>query len=251
MIRVPPAFLLIPALIASPAGATELTDLTEAERTALRSEIREFLLEEPGILLEMIAIIEGEQSDASAERDRDLVLQFRGEIYNDGISFVGGNPDGDVTIVEFLDYRCGYCRRAHGEIAALLRQDGGIRWITKEYPILGPDSLFAARMAVATLRSLGDGAYLALHDVLMTHDGSVNDATLEEIALRADIDVETIEDAMQDPGVQQHIASVRELGQSLGIRGTPTFVIGDVMIRGYISGADMQGIVAGVRQAAN
>ena len=245
------AFLLFPLLLASTAGAADLTDLSEAERTALRSEIREFLLEEPGILIEMIAIIEGGQTDAKTERDRELVHRFRNEIENDGMSFVGGNPDGDVTIVEFLDYRCGYCKRAHGEIAALLRRDDGIRWIAKEFPILGPESMLAARMAVATLQTLGDEAYFVLHDVLMTHDGPVNAATLPEIASRADIDIQAIETAMQDPGVDEHIASVRALGQSLGIQGTPTFVIGDAIVRGYVPASDMQAIVARVRETVD
>ena len=132
--------------------------------------------------------------------------------------------------MEFLDYRCGYCRRAHSEVARLLEEDGNIRWVVKEFPILGPDSVFAAKMAVGTLISLGGDAYGALHDTLMTYPGPINSASLGDIAGRSGLDPLVVETAMKDPKVDSHLHSIRELGRLLDISGTPTFIVGETFI---------------------
>ena len=120
----------------------------------------------------MIALLEAEAAGATAaDRPRRSSPPTRDAIFDDGFSFVGGNPEGSVTIVEFLDYQCGFCRRAHPEVRELIAADGDIRWIVKEMPILGPGSELAARAAVATLIAEGPEAYAALHDRLMRLEG--------------------------------------------------------------------------------
>ncbi|HHI70877.1 MAG TPA: DsbA family protein, partial [Rhodobacteraceae bacterium] len=124
-------------LFAPMAMATDIAEMTDSERDVFRSEIRDYLLENPEVLLEAISILEQRQADEQAGNDKALLQTNFNDIYNDGVSFVGGNPDGDITIVEFSDYRCPYCKRAHPEVADLLKSDGNIRFIYKEYPILG------------------------------------------------------------------------------------------------------------------
>lgn len=226
---------------------TEALVFDQETRDALHEEIRDYLMSNPDIILEMLRIIEERRNQAEEDRDRQLFAAYREQITDDGISYVGGNPDGDVTLVEFLDYRCGYCRRAHPEIARLLEEDGNIRWIVKEYPILGPESAFAAKMAVGTLLSLGGDAYEALHDTLMTYPGPINRSSLEEIAGRSGLDPLVVETAMQDPQVDSHILSIRELGRALGVSGTPTFIVGETFVRGFVPKADLQRLVDATR----
>ena len=244
--------MLALALFLSAAGTATVAEgsslvLDRDSREVLHMEIRDYLLSNPEILLEMLELIEERRNLAKEDRDRQLFAVHQDQITDDGISYVGGNPEGDVTLVEFLDYRCGYCRRAHSEVASLLKDDGNIRWIVKEFPILGPESVFAAKMAVGTLLSLGDDAYEALHDTLMTYSGPINSATLDEIAGRSGLDPLVVEAAMKDPKVASHIRAVSELGRVLEVRGTPTFIVGETFIRGYVPKADLQRVVDATR----
>lgn len=219
-------------------------------RDELPGEIRAYLLDNPGIIMEMMAILEDRQRAEAAETDRDLVATHADAIFDDGFSHVSGNPDGDVTIVEFLDYQCGYCRRAHPEVGQLLADDGNIRWIIKEFPILGPDSELAARAAVASLIIAGGSAYETLHDLMMTHSGPVNDAALDGLLADAGLDPAKIRAGMDDPEVTRRLVETRALAESLSISGTPTFIFGDVLTRGYLPLEQMREVVAGVREAS-
>ncbi|MEM6618422.1 MAG: DsbA family protein [Pseudomonadota bacterium] len=225
-------------------GPVAAQGMSAEEREAFRAEVRAFLLDNPEVLMEAMDVLREREALAEARADAQLLIENRAEIFEDGISWVGGNPDGDITVVEFLDYRCGYCRRAHEEMVQLLEADGNIRWVVKEFPILGPDSDAAARMAVATLKTLGNDAYWRLHDTLMKFQGPVNPQTMPVIAQRAEIDFAAIEGKLASADTDEHILRVRALGQALNISGTPAFVIGDTVLRGYLPLRDMQAIVA-------
>ena len=129
----------LPIMLAltSPASAVELDSLTDAERAAFRAEVRAYLLENPEVLQEAIGVLQQREQQAQTVSDTQLIVEYSEELFNDRHSFVGGNPAGDITIVEFLDYRCGYCKRAFPEIEALIAADANIRFVVKEYPILG------------------------------------------------------------------------------------------------------------------
>jgi protein-disulfide isomerase len=242
---------LLPALaliVALPAAAqTPETPMSERERSALHAEIRAYLLANPEILNEMIAILEQKQQAETAEKDRTLVATHAQAIFDDGFSFVGGNPDGAFTIVEFLDYQCGFCRRAHPDVAELLASDGDIRWIVKEMPILGPGSELAARAAVATLIAEGPERYAALNDRLMRLQGQVDDASLDKALAEAGLDAAAIRARMHDPEVTRRLEATRALADDLAISGTPTFVFENQMVRGYLPLAEMRGLVEELR----
>lgn len=248
MNRILPAALAATLLFGAPASAGDLTAMTDEERAAFRDEVRAYLLENPEVILEAMDVLRAREEQAAEAADKRLLEKYGEQIFNDGISWVGGNPEGDVTIVEFLDYRCGYCRRAHPEVKALLEKDGNIRWVVKEFPILGPDSEMSSRMAIATLRKLGPEAYGRLHDVLMTFEGPVNDQTLPLIAKRAEIDLAAIRAEMDSEAVTDHIGRMHGLARALKINGTPSFVIGDTFVRGYVPEENMAAIVADVRK---
>ena len=239
--------LAVAALMANAAPAADLTDMTEAERQAFRAEVRAYLLENPEVLMEAIAVLENREAEAQASADVSLVRQNSDALFNDPNDGVGGTPDGDVVMVEFLDYRCGYCRRAHDEVAELLETDGDIKIIVKEFPILGEDSVKASRFAVATLQQAGDDAYKNVADELMTMRGQVSDDSLRKIAEKLGLDADAIMGAMENEEVTAVIAANHTLGRDMQINGTPTFVVGDQLLRGYLPLEGMRGVVADVR----
>jgi len=235
-------------LLAAPAAQASET-MSEADRTALHAEIRAYLLENPEILREMVALLEEQGKAKSAEADRDLVAANAAALFDDGFSFVGGNPDGGFTLVEFLDYQCGYCRRAHPELSRLIEEDGDIRWIVKETPILGPGSELAARAAIATLLAEGPEAYMTLHDRLMTLTGPIDDAVLDDELTAAGLDPVAIRAGMESDEVNRRLAETRDLARALAVSGTPTFVFGNEMVRGYMPIEQMQTLLAQLRAA--
>lgn len=234
------------AFFAFPAAA-DLLDMSEDERTAFREEVRAYLLENPEVLMEAIGILEQREAEAQVAADQALVAAHADALIADGTSWVGGNPEGDVTMVEFLDYRCGYCRRAHPEVTDLVETDGGIRYIIKEFPILGEESVLASRFAIATRNVAGDAAYKQVHDALMTLRSDVTQPALERVARDLDLDVAAIVEGMSAPEVTDEINANRALAQAMGISGTPTFVVGDQMLRGYLPLDQMIQIVDAVR----
>jgi protein-disulfide isomerase len=235
------------ALTALPAAALDLEAMTEGEREAFRAEVRSFLLENPEVILEAINVLEERQAAAQAAGDSELVETNAEALFEDGHSWVGGNPEGDVTVVEFLDYRCGYCKRAHPEVSELIASDGNIRYIVKEFPILGEQSVMASRFAIAVQRLAGDDAYSEMHDALMTMRGQVNEAALRSMATEQGLDADALFTEMQNPAVDQIIAENRALAQRLQINGTPSFVFQDQMVRGYVPLDAMREIVEEVR----
>ncbi len=235
----------------SSAQAFEIDAMTEQERDIFRSEIRDYLLEHPDVLMEAIAVLEERRAAEAAANESVMLEQRRGDVFEDGYSWVGGNPEGDVTIVEFLDYRCGFCKRAHPEVQELIASDGGIRLIVKEYPILGAESELASRYAIAAKIVAGDDAYAAVHDALMEWQGPVNPGALGRIAGAAGIaDHEAVLAEMDSDTVSGIIASNRALGQALQIQGTPSFIMGDNFVRGYVDLQQMRGIVESIRAEA-
>jgi protein-disulfide isomerase len=219
-------------------------DMTPAEREAFRAEVRAYLLDNPEVLVEALEIYEQRQQVAAAERDAAMLQTLSDRIFAAEDDWVGGNPDGDITIVEFMDYRCGYCRRAYPDVEELVASDGNIRLIVKEFPILGEQSVLASRFAVATLQVAGAEAYKAVHDELMTMQGDINELSLELVAEDLGLDVDAIVARMQDDAVTRVIAENHELAQQLQINGTPSFIFGDEMVRGYVPLEAMRQIVA-------
>ena len=233
--------------IATPALATDIINMTDTERDVFQAEVRAYLLENPEVLLEAIAILDKRESEAETVNDAALLLQNADAIYNDGVSYVGGNLQGDITIVEFTDYNCGYCKKAHPEIAELVASDGNIRLIYKEFPILGADSLAAAQFAMATLMVSGPEAYDKVNNALMNKRGATSTAGLIAMANAYGLDADAVMAKMKSDEVTQAIQDTRALGQRLKISGTPTFILGDQLIRGYLPLENMREYVKQAR----
>ncbi|RBW60169.1 MULTISPECIES: DsbA family protein [Ruegeria] len=235
------------SLITGPAQALDLSTMSDAEREQFGVQVREYLLENPEVIIEAINILEQRNAVAEASADKELVAANADELFNDGYSWVGGNPDGDITLVEFMDYRCGYCRRAVPEVASLLAEDGNIRLVIKEFPILGDASVLSSRFAVATKHVAGADAYKQVHDALMEFGGEPSEVSLRRISDGLGLDSDAIIAAMDSEQVTDEIGQTRALAQRMQISGTPSFVLGTEMLRGFLPADQMKQIADGVR----
>lgn len=236
-----PAFLAM--TLGSPALAMDLTELTDAERAQFRAEVRAYLMENPEVIMEAVGQLQQREAEAQAQADFSLVSDNSEAIFNDGYSYVGGNPDGDITIVEFMDYRCGYCKKAFTEVEKLVNGDGNIRFVVKELPILGEQSVVASRFAIATKIVAGDEGYKSVHDALMSFNSDITPTTLKRLAESFDLDGDAIVEKMDSAEVTAEIEQTRALAQTLAISGTPTFVMEDELLRGYLPYDQMKAIV--------
>ncbi len=233
--------------LALPAQALDLDNLSDADRARLHQEIRAYLLENPEVIMEAVAVLEDRQAADQAQADVQLVRANAEAIFDAPGDWVGGNPEGDITLVEFMDYRCGYCRRAVSEVEGLLESDGNIRLVLKEFPILGEESVAASRFAIATKQVAGDDAYKAVHDALMTYNGSMTEAGFTRLADALGLDANAIVAEMNSDAVTEVIAANHALAQRLRISGTPAFVMEDRMLRGYLPQAAMQQVADEIR----
>jgi len=220
-----------------------LGDMTPAEKDAFRGEVRQYLLDHPEVILEAMDLLQTRKAAAEQQADVDMVQANAAAIFKDAASWVGGNPQGSVTIVEFMDYRCTYCRKAYAEMEDLVKNDGDIRFVVKEFPILGDDSLISAKFAIAMRMVHGDDAYKAAHDALIALRGSPDAATLGRLAAGLGYDAAEVMAKMESAEVSAVIQANRDLAGALNITGTPTFVIDTTMLRGYLPEEDMQKIV--------
>ncbi len=232
------------AATALPSFAEGLVDMTEAEREAFRAEVRAYLMENPEVLMEAIAVLENREQAAAIEQDKKLLAEYKDAIFNDPASWVGGNPEGDITVVEFIDYRCGYCRKAWEEVDALVERDGNIRFVLKEFPILGEQSVLSSRFAIAVLQLHGGEAYKKAHDALLSLRADATPEALARVAEDMGLEPQAIMERMNAPEVTKVIEDNHKLGQTLQVSGTPTFVIDGTFVRGYVPLEGMEQIVA-------
>lgn len=231
-------------LATAPAAAFDLTAMTEAEKEAFGAAVKDYLMANPEVLVEAIGVLEQRQVAAEAENDKVLVQTNAEDIFNDSHSWVGGNPEGDVTVVEFIDYRCSYCRKAHDEVAALLAKDPGIRFVVKEFPILGQQSELSSRFAVAVKQLAGDEVYKQAHDALISFRGDITLESLTRLAKDLGQDPDPILQRMNEEAVTAVLRANHQLAERMRISGTPAFVIGGDLLRGYAPVAAMQRMIA-------
>jgi protein-disulfide isomerase len=226
-------------LAASAPARAEPAEAADLPVEQIEKIVREYLLREPEVIYQAIQELQRRQAEAAAAQQRAAIAANQGKLLDDPTSPVGGNPDGDVTLVEFFDYRCAYCRRVVSSMRALLEEDSGLRVVFKELPVLGPDSVRAARAALASRRQAG---YVPFHFALMTTD----DLSLQGIRAAAEavgLDPDRLEADMAAPEVLAAIEANYALANELGIEGTPAFVIGDQLIPGAVDKGRLEQLI--------
>ena len=214
--------------------AMDINNLTNADRKVLQKEIRRYILENPDIIFEAADIVRKREAALEVQEDEELIQSNFNEIFYDNYSYVGGNPDGDITIVEFVDYKCGYCRKAAELVRELIAKDDNIRFVVKEFPILGEASLVSSKFAIAVKNIGGPEKYKVAHDILLALTAEPTEIYLRRIAKELELNPEELFEAMQSDLVAQEIDQTRELAQKLQISGTPTFILGDQFLRGFV-----------------
>ncbi|MDB4169540.1 DsbA family protein [Planktomarina sp.] len=200
----------------------------------------EAILENPEIIMQAVAILQQREKEQAASGANTVRL----EVESDPNAPNLGNPEGDVTVVEFFDYNCPYCRSAGQTVQALLAADENVRVIYREWPILGDDSVMAARAALAAREQ---GKYDAFHWALMNGEGRVTEALIFKVARDLGMDVAQLEADMVSPAVEAHIALSNALAQQLGFTGTPAFIVGDKTAPGMLNLDEIAMLVAEAR----
>ena len=175
------------------------------------------------------------------------MLTFKSELLDTAASPSAGNPKGDVTVVEFFDFQCGYCKQVSPMLSELLRADPGVRIVFKQFPVLGPKSVTAAKFALAAARQ---GKYQAIHEALLSTEG-IDDAKLFLIAEGNGLDATRLRQDMASSAVADEIEVNSKLGASLGITGTPAFVVGDTLVPGALDLNAMRQLIAAARQQSS
>ncbi len=211
---------------------------------AIRDIVRDYLLEHPEVLVDALRIYERRQQEAVAARQREAVVAHLAALTEDANSPVLGNPNGDVLVVEFFDYRCPYCRRVADKLREAVTSDGNIRLVMKEFPILGPESIFASRAALAAAKQ---GKYEEFHFGLMAIEGAIDDTAVMALAEQLGLDMERLREDMLSEEIDQAFRRTYEVTEALEIRGTPAFVIGDRIYPGAIEMDEFRRLVAEVR----
>jgi protein-disulfide isomerase len=221
------------ALMLSGAPA-QAQSLTPDQKKAVTDLIRETLIKNPEIIQEALVELERRNTVAQAQAQRSAVTAERARLVDPATSVIVGNPQGDVTIVEFMDYNCGFCKRAADDVRALAKDDPKLKIVIKDFPILGPDSVEASRVALAVRSQLQGQKYFDFHARLMATKGRINAAKALEVARESGVDVERVKKEMEGPAVKAAIEDTVALGDRLGLTGTPAFILGDEVVFGAV-----------------
>ena len=228
------------ALLASPLAAQEFTE-DQIKELALKA-----IMENPQVIMEAVALLQSQEQAVQAEQREEMLSTNRDRLERDPNAPVLGNPDGDVTIVEFFDYNCPYCKRVKPEVQALMASDPNIRLVYREWPILGDGSMFAARAALASRKQ---GKYEEFHWAMMGFQGRAEEASVMKVATDIGLDLDQLRADMDAPEIDEHIQTSIDLTATLGFSGTPSFVIGDALVAGFAETSELEQHVAVAREA--
>ncbi|MDO8289397.1 MAG: DsbA family protein [Parvibaculum sp.] len=227
--------------LACGASAGQAAEFNKTQTKAIEQIVRDYIVAHPEVLIEAMTSLDAKEAAAKKKVQDSAISKNRDAIFNDPTSFVAGNPKGDVTIVEFFDYNCGYCKRAVQPLLDTVAKDGKVRLVLKELPILGPSSVTASHAALAAHRQ---GKYMELYKALYAHKGPLDDEAVFNIAADIGLDIKQLSKDMMDPAIAKIIAKNEKLAEALSISGTPSFVIGD---RFYPGVQDTDQLVAAIK----
>jgi len=220
------------ALFVAPAAAQSFND---AQRGEIQKIMKDYLLQNPEILEEVSAELQKRQASAEAEKHKAAVAANAKLIFDSPRGVIVGNKDGDVTFVEFFDYNCGYCKRAMEDMVTIMKADPKLKVVLKEFPVLGPGSVEAAQVAVAVRMQDPTGKkYLDFHQKLLSGRGQADKARSLAAAKEAGLDVAKLEKDMASPEVRATIEENFKLAESMGMNGTPSYVIGNQVVIGAV-----------------
>ncbi|MBC8129174.1 MAG: DsbA family protein [Rhizobiaceae bacterium] len=237
----------IAAAVLQPVTAFALTD---AEKSDIETVVRDYLIRNPEVLLEALDSLEKKRAVEDQAAVKGAIASARDTLFASPVGTVLGNPEGDVTVVEFFDYNCGYCKRALADMEQLISADPKLRFVLKEIPVLGEDSAAATRVSLA-LRHVAPERYGEFHAKLLAHKGVANEDSALQVVEDMGVPEGAVRDAMTLPAVEAAIAEGAQLAGLLKINGTPSYVVADELVPGAIGGEGLAAKVANVRACAS
>jgi protein-disulfide isomerase len=233
------AGLLFGAALSATAFAAQFSDEQKAE---LGEVIKNYLLEHPEVIRDALQEFEKRQAQAEAKAQATAITENADRIFRQEGDLVAGNPAGKVTMVEFFDYNCGYCKRAFPDVMKLIESDSDLRVVFKEFPILGAGSMYAAQAALASRQQ---NKYWEFHVALLGHEGHVDEAAVDEIAKTVGLDLDKLKQDMDAKDVKDTITANMKLSDALRLQGTPAFIVDQTFIPGAIG---LDGLMAAVKK---
>ncbi|RIY03727.1 DsbA family protein [Aureimonas flava] len=241
LLRATAPLLVGATLVAGPAHAFD-----QAQTSEIETIVRNYLIEHPEVLLESLQALEAKRTAEAKAGQGETIAELRDRLVSSPDGTVAGNPEGDVTLVEFFDYNCGYCRRAASDLQVLLESDPKLRVVYKEIPVLGPPSEAAARVSLA-FREAKPDAYPAFQKTLLGSRAQVDEARALEVAAELGVPESTLRPLMGGTAVAAALNESAELATALGINGTPSYVIGDELVPGAVGADALAQKIASVR----
>jgi protein-disulfide isomerase len=236
------------ALVSKPAMAAEAeAPFSETQKDEIRKVFRDYLMQNPEILREAMGALQRKEEAAQTAAAAAAISGDK-RIFSSKRQVVLGNPDGDTTLVEFFDYNCGYCKRAHADMKRLLEEDKNLRIVLKEFPILSQGSLEAAQVGVA-LNMIAPEKYFEFHDALITERGQVDGARALAVAEDLGLDMGKLKEMAQSAETRATIEEVRELGDRLAITGTPSYVTAKELLVGAVGYDTLKAKIEEARKA--
>lgn len=218
-----------PGVVDFPGSAVVDSPGSTMEEKQIIDVVRNYLTENPEILVEMTTELDKRQQELQESQQREAISDNADALFRSEKAYTAGNPDGDVTVVEFFDYNCGFCRRAMPDVVKLVDNDDKVKVVFKELPIFGQESEEAAKGALAAAKQ---GKYFEMHQKLFSEPGKANKEKVLRIANEIGLDVPQLEKDMESADVQASLDEARDLAQQLGLQGTPLYLIGDRIIPG-------------------
>jgi protein-disulfide isomerase len=234
------------ALVASVALPYPAAALDDAQKKEFGEFIKQYLIENPEIMIDVQAALEKKQEAARLVKANSAIAANNQTIFDAKYDMTIGNPKGDVTIVEFFDYNCGYCRHALSDMQTMLKKDNNVRFVLKEFPILGPESVAAHKVSDA-FRKLAPEKYGAFHVALLGGDGRADEASALEVANSLGVSEDQIRAEMKKSPSDDSVQQTYQLAQTLGISGTPSYVIGNELVQGAVGFDDLEAKVKNMR----
>ncbi len=237
-----------------PAGATSTPApnakvFSDSEKAAIEDVVRDYLTtKHPEVLMEAMKELQRRDQASAEAKSKEAVTNFKDKIFNDANSPIGGNPKGDVTMVEFFDFQCGYCKMSEEAISKILKEDKNVKFIYKDFPILGPMSVTASKAALAAAKQ---GKYIKFHDELMAKKEHLSEDIIYAVAKDSGLDVDKLKKDMASDDIAKMIEVNLKLGNDVGVRGTPMFIIGNQTYPGALQFDQMKKAVDEARAAAS
>lgn len=231
--------LIFTAAQMAPVTGLELQNLSDEERAAFDELVRQYIIANPQVIIDSLQAHEQQFAASIEDMDSELIHDHADTIFNSQNSWSGGNPEGDVTIVEFIDYRCQFCRNMFDIVNDVIAEDGNVRFVIKEFPILSEESEIMARLAIAVRHIGGDDAYKEIHDVMMTVT-NLDNAYMEELAMRLSSNIEELTMFLFSDDAAAPIEESYFLADQLNIDGTPAFIIGSSIYRGAMTADELR-----------